>query len=259
MNASRAGFTLIELLISIALLAIISIGVYTTTASTFELREKLQAEAEFYNSVRSALAFIERDMIMMYTPQLAAMPGAMAQAEVAQPGVNPSTAAGDVFNPGIAQEYWGQLINRYVRPSRLQGDEGKISFVANSHVRIYRNSKESDLIKVSYAVEDDDLPIDAKQTKILVRYHDPDVFRETGRDSETKIRTVIFRGLKSVKFSYLDGRNDQWQNHWDTDYRDTKNRFPALIKIVVDVFQPPPLPTDQTFSVSQVYKPELAL
>ncbi len=259
----RHGFTLIELLISIAILGMISVGVYTTTSSTFILREKLQAEAEFYNLVRSSLSIIERDILMIYSPQLAALPGALGQAAPpVQPGTNPNSRPGvEVFDPGIPTKFWGQMVNtHHIRPSRFTGEEGKLSFISASNIRLYRDSKESNFLKIKYSQEDDDLPVDTKKRrgKTLARYTDTNVFVDDGRE-ETEIRTVILREIKSFKLTYLDGRNDQWQNNWDTEGRDTKNRFPALIKLVVEVYQPAPLPEGSTFSVTQVYKPELAL
>ena len=258
------GFTLIELIISMTILAFISLGVYQLTANSFEMREKLEAEADFYNTIRTALAQMERDVLMIYTPQVGALPRQLAQATVpGQQGQGSGQTAGEPpFDPGVSTPFWGPLFNRFgVRPSRLQGEAGKISFISSSHVRLFKDSHETEFAKITYALEDDRLSrgADGSVPKALVRYEDHDAFTDDGRPSETNARYVLLVPVVSLKFTFLDGRNDQWQNNWDTDGRDTKNQYPALIKVALEMRLPPPAPKDATFEVVQVIKPELAL
>lgn len=248
------GFTLIEMMIALTILAFISVGVYETTSRTFEMRAKLESEGDFYNSVRGALDIVRRDIIMMYTPQLAALPGSVAQRQVLN--------AGDTFDPGRATAFWGQLVNRFnIRMSRFQGDESKISFISNDHIRLYRESQESEFAKIVIALEEDKSPHDTEKAvgKALVRHEDPRAFIDDGRDSDTEIKYTLLTRVKDLKFRYLDGEKDQWAPRWDSDHPDTKDKFPALIELSIEVIPPPPQPPTATLSVKQVYKPELAL
>src|SRR5690242_16028508 len=105
---NQSGFTLIEMMIALTILAVISVGVYNTTSSSFQLREKLETESDFYNSVRSALDKVGRDIIHLYTPQLSALPPSLAK----QPNSNPNNQGGfnapqEMFDPGQPSPFWG--------------------------------------------------------------------------------------------------------------------------------------------------------
>ena len=259
-NHRQSGFTLIEMIIAMTLLAFISVGTYSLTSSSFSLREKLEAENDFYNSIHTALYQLDRDFSMIYTPQLKAMPQAMSFADVLQPGLNAANTAGEMFDPGIATQFWGTNVNRFrIRLSRFTGEKDKVQFISNSHVRVYRDSRESEFAKIVYTMEDE--PVDGSKlntAKALIRYEDPVVFVDDGRRSETDIRYALLQKIKSLKFEYLDGKTDRWADVWDTERPETKNRYPALIKVVVEIQQPPPAQEGNTLSVTQIYKPELA-
>jgi general secretion pathway protein J len=263
MRKTNQAFTLIEMLIAMAILAFISVGVYQLTAGTFEMREKLEVEADFYNSVRVALSQMERDILMIFTPQLKAFPGNLGQRVQVQPGTQPT--GGDnatPFDPGQPTAFWGARLNRSgIRASRFQGEANKVSFISNSHVRLYQNSPESEFAKIIYTVEDDRESKNAnnQMDKMLVRYEDPVAFIDDGKKSETEVRYIIMRAVKSFKIEYLDGSNDRWQNRWDTESADTKDKYPALIRVTVEVIPPPPMNPENTFVAVQMYKPELAL
>lgn len=257
------GFTLLELMIAIIILTFISMGVYKTTASSFSLRENLSRDSDFYNDIRVALDVVGRDISHMYTPQSAAFPGTVGQTpppprqgEAApQPTPNPtlllSAAAGTLWT------FWEPAINMSgVRPARFTGEATKITFVSNSNLRLFKDSPESDFLKVTYALEDD--PNGEKGSKALVRHTSTDVFTERDDPEQETVYTMITR-VKSLKFSFLDAEKDQWDisPHWDTADGNYKDVFPGMIRLEVEVYTPQS--SENTFVISQLYKPELNL
>ena len=202
---------------------------------------------------------MERDILMIFTPQLKGLPGNLSRREQIQPGTQPTGGdRGEPFDPGPATAFWGPKLNRFgVRPSRFQGEQNRLSFISNSHARLYQDSKESEFAKIIYMTEDDKASKDASghMDKALVRYEDPNAFLDDGRKSESEVRYIIMRSVKSLKIEYLNGANDRWSNRWDTESADTKDKYPALIRVTIEVIPPPPMHPENTFFAVQMYKP----
>ena len=261
-RSQQSGFTLIELLIAMTILAIISLGVYDITNSTFARRESIEQESDFYNSLRVGLDVLGRDITQIYTPQAGALPGTLGQS--AQQATGPSgpnqpyNASGTANVPlGTPTDYWGEPINEQgVRPSRLQGEEFKVSFVSSSHMRIYRDAAESDFAKISYSLEEPKTPDPLIKGKLLVKHEDPNAFGDDEKASESEMRYVLVEGVKSVSFEYLDGEKDTWSKRWDTSGIDHKGIYPAVIKVTLEVYF---RRSENTFTVVQQYRPELPL
>lgn len=249
------GFTLLELLISIAILSFISLGVYQTTASSFSLRENLERDGDFYNSIRVALDIVGRDIAHMYSPQAAALPGNVGKP--AAPGPNGQPSQNFAPNADVLLPFWGAAINEHgVRPARFVGEETKMTFVAAGNIRLFKDSRESDFIRVTYTFEED--PLGEKGAKALVRRTHTDVFSER-EDPEQEVRYTLLSRVKKIKFSFLDGEKDRWDMtpRWDTGDGHYKNIFPAMIRVEVEVYTPQS--DENTFAISQLYRPELNL
>lgn len=256
------------------ILAFIALAVYQNTAQSFALRDKLEMDGDFYSSLRVVMDTISRDISHIYTPQASALPGkigkstnlnlanAAAQAAGQQPGQqqgqqnaeNSSLFYPVVVEVGNVLEYWGEALNlQGVRNSRLQGEKEKISFIANSHIRAYKDSAESDFAKIKYELEKDNLS--EKNAKSLVKREDTDVFFDNLK-SETEIRYTLLTNVKGLKFRYLDGEKDTWYDKWDTTSTDRKGVFPSVIEVELEVFYPR---SENTFKLTQNFKPEMPL
>ena len=247
----KSGFTIIELMISMTILSFISLFVYQNTSRSFVLRETLTQDGDFYNSVRVALDTLGRDIVHIYTPQAAALPGELGKAPKAQ---QPGQAPPELLSPAT-YDFWGMLVNKNgVRPSRFNGDEKKVSFVSNSHMRLFHDTDECEFSKIKYALEDDTLSKDSK--KVFVKRENTEVFSLDRENKDLEVRYVLLTGVKDVRFQYLDGEKDSWSKNWDTTSMDHKNKFPSLIKIEIDLELPK---TGNTFTVLQQYRPELTL
>lgn len=256
------GFTLIELMIAMLVLSFISLGIYNATTETFKRRAETEEDGDFYNAIRLALDVIGRDVTSIYSPQAAALPYGVGDAlgpsgASGASGQPPPQAAAQPQDFGPPLKFWGAPVNdKNVRPSRFQGEENKMTFVANTHARLYRDSRESELAKISYALEEQKNPEPGNPGKVLVKHEDPDVFNEDdARDSETDVRYALLDIVKNVTFEYLDGDKDVWNKKWDTESSDHKNKFPDIIKVTLEVYTP--ANTGNTFTVVQQYRPEL--
>ena len=195
----KKGFTIIELMISMTILSFIALFVYQNTSRSFELRETLTQDGDFYNSVRVALDTFGRDIVHIYTPQAAALPGDLGKApksstngQVQQEQLSPAT-----------YDFWGALVNKNgVRPTRFNGDASKISFVTNSHMRLFHDTDECEFSKIKYGLEDDSLSKDSK--KVFVKRENTEVFSLDRENKELEVRYILLTGVKDVRFKYLE-------------------------------------------------------
>lgn len=248
----RAGFTIIELMIAMAIFSFIAVTIYSGSSKSFELRESLSLDGDFYSSIRVALDTLGRDIIQIYSPQAASLPGDIGKSPPTQ--IVPGGAPPVILSPNI-YKYWGALINEFgVRPSRFIGEEKKVSFISNSHSRLYKDSAETEFAKITYALEDDKLS--KKSDLALIKYEDPDAFNLDKDESEQMIRYSLLNGIKSIKFRYLDGEKDQWYSSWDNTSMNNKDKFPSIIEIELEASMPK---TGNSFTVIQHYRPELPL
>ena len=75
----KRGFTIIELMIAMTIMSFIAVFVYQNTSKSFELRETLTQDSDFYNSTRVALDIFARDIVHIFNPQAAALPGELGK------------------------------------------------------------------------------------------------------------------------------------------------------------------------------------
>jgi len=257
------GFTIIELMIAMIILSFIALAVYQNTSQSFVLRDKLERDGDFYNSIRVALDLFARDVAHIYTPQAAALPGDIGKASAPPDPNKPPAQSPD---PAAAQNYnftlnmttlplWGEPVNPSgVRPSRFNGEATRVSFLTNSHMRLFRDTPESDFAGISYALEEDKLS-EQPGAKALVKREGTEIFSER-EDPEAEVRYTLLTNVRNLKFQYLDGEKDTWSDKWDTTGMDHKDVFPSIVEITLEVFVPG---TEGTFTITQRYRPEMQL
>lgn len=257
------GFTLIELLLSMTIMSFIALAIYQNTSQSFILRDRLEQDGDFYNTIRSAIDILTRDIQQMYSPQMAALPEALLVADnTAPPGLaavpGAQVSGTGTINTEFAQRFWGAPINSVgTRPSRFQGEKTRITFISNSNIRLFVDSKECDLAKVTYTLEDDKTSFPGH--KALVRRVDPNVFGDEEK-GDTEVRYTLLNNVKSLSFQFLDGEKDSWNNKWDTVSLEHPTKFPSVIELELELDNS----TDDTkprnsIKLKQRFRPEMAI
>lgn len=246
-----SGFTLIEMMIAMTILAFIALAVYNNTAQTFKLRDNIEQEGDFFNALRVTLDLMGRDIGQMYSPQMAALPGDSGKARSPTQENTVGTFGSNEASPDPTA-FWGSPINQFgLRPSRLQGEATKLSFISNGHVRLFRDSAESDFAKITYALEEDSEETNAKKTTIVKR--ESTAAFDPEEEKEHEVRYPLLTNVKKLEFSFLDGEKDQWHARWDTSGTDHKDKFPDVIQVTIEVNYPN---SEASFTVIQRFRPE---
>lgn len=256
---NESGFTILELLISIALLVIISFSIYQATTETYKLRDVLQNEGEFHNGVRMAMSLMNRDITLLYSPldvvpQSQSLPKTPTKGQAAQTGINQQAfqEQEEIRAAGMDRpsKFWGGAIDRAgVRPSRFVGTEDTLSFISTSHIRVYKDSPESEFAKITYELKDDEISADLglpEDSKVLVKTEDPDAFDlednalvdSTDDEGSLKRTYPLIHGIRTLKFRFYWKEKEQWLTSWDSDSSDTKNLYPDVIEVTVEVDGP---------------------
>ncbi|MGE0614562.1 MAG: type II secretion system protein GspJ [Bacteriovoracia bacterium] len=263
-SVSRQGFTLLEVLISFVILAFISLAIYQATNNTYDLHAQLLADSDFYSEIRLSFAIMDKDVAAIFSPHLMAPPKPTPTPNPDGSLPPPDPNEGNWFEgANRASDYWGVAIDKTgLRPSRFVGNENSFSFITASHIRIYRESRESFMAKVSYRLEDDDRAEedgnDPKENyKMLVKTENQNAFDLEKKDEEDKLhkRYQLLHGIKSLKYRYYRKDKTQWVTSWDTDHSDTKNIYPDVIEVEFEVRGGPRLNHTGRFR----FRPEMPL
>lgn len=258
----NSGFTLLEVLISIIIMMAIAASIYQTTTKTYELRDKLMHESEFFNGIRTAMGIVDRDVSMIYSPIL------MLPEDPKQQGRLSSTPLTDQQlqeiqgndQGRVSTRFWTEAIHKSgIRASRFQGADNKMSFISLSHLRIYRETQESEFARISYELQDDKSPGAESGSKVLVRQMSPNAFDddETALNPRQKMNRTynLLTGIKKFKLQYYRHDRKEWLNSWDTDGQDSKYRYPDIVKVEFEVVGPSRL----QFSGTYLFKTEIPL
>ena len=250
------------MMIAMTILSFIALAIYQNTTQSFVLRDNVEQEGDFYNSIRIALDSVTRDINHMYSPQANALPEKMGKAEATPPGQQAV-----LF--GSPTLFWGAPINKEgVRPSRFQGDATKITFITNNHVRLFRDAQESDFAAVTYTVDEDKFSPKEWGAKALIKKEDFMAFEDSTRatDPESQTTFTLLGAIKSIEFKFLDGEKDSWNSKWDTTGMDHRDIFPSVVQLTLEMLNPSATAArdttkapQNTLKVVQRFKPELPL
>ncbi len=209
---NETGITLIEILIAMTLLAFISIAVFQSTTSSYQINARLSAEATDSTALLLSLGAVEADLMQIYSPMVGAIP----------------------FNPsgGEAQVFWSAPVRSDgMRRTRFTGAAAKVSFVTNSYRRVEADSPRSDLQKITWEIDRN-----ASNTFSLYRSSDWDAFHYEEGSAKKPERVALLENLSSGKFSFYRRSDKTWQDTWESEgaYAKDESRFPDLIRLEVE-------------------------
>ena len=218
MNRSK-GFTLLEVMVSVGILAMIMVLVWTSTSQSLRSKDRTEARDLLFHSGQVALRKLSDDIAVAFltkasttttTPAAGAMPP------------TPTAATATATATGFKTFFIGED----------RGERDALRFTSLSHMRLVRNSKESDQARVSYEVVPHP---EEKDYFNLVRREQPWLGDET--EVEGRAFTLAEK-IKNFEVEYYDERKNDWGKEWDTTKVDWKDRLPMAVRITI-VFADP--------------------
>ncbi|HSC88862.1 MAG TPA: type II secretion system protein GspJ [Polyangiaceae bacterium] len=196
-RASMRGMTLIELLIAMAILAFISIMMYSAVDGMRRSREGVDRISDRYREGRMALARISRELNSAYLSEHAP--------------INPSLR---------------------VMKTIFKGERGspasRLDFNTFSNRRVQADARESDQLEVSYFGSEDP---DERGVHDLARRAST---RVDDKPQEGGRVDVLATNIDLFSLEYLDPLTGKWREDWDTTSTIAqKGRLPLQTKVVL--------------------------
>ncbi len=191
------GFTLIEVMIAMAILAVMAMLIYTSLSQTISSKDDVEKRDELGHSANLVLNKMTLDLQMAFLltgPEFLGSDGKMKTAFI--------------------------------------GKEDRVDFSSLSHVRYFKDSKESDYAEVGYFVEDDK---EDPGNKLLVRRESKLI---DDKPTEGGTSEAMVEGVKEFHLEYYDSNKKEWLKSWDSTQVDVSNRLPRAVKIELKVQDP---------------------
>lgn len=254
-RSKNSGFTLLEVLIAMTLMVFISIAIYQATTKTFELRDILSVEGDFFSEIRLSMGIMENDVGMLYSPVIIIPPE-----KTPSNAQTPPTQAQDNAPAEIASKFWGGFAdNTGIRHMRFIGSDNSMSFVTTSNIRVYKNSIESIFKKVVYRIEseqrDENTDESMAGTMVLVKTENPNAFDTEEDEGNLLKKYSLIHGVKKLQFRYYRKEKDDWFKNWDSETDNFKNIYPDVIEVEIEVIGP----QRHAFEGKFKFRPEIPL
>jgi general secretion pathway protein J len=108
-----------------------------------------------------------------------------------------------------------------------QGGGERLDFTSFSHVKIRKDAAESDQNVLSFYLDRD--PADPKRTALIRR----EKRRIDDQPKDGGRAEPLAHDVESLVFEFYDPKNDRWEEEWDSQNLDYKNRLPMFVKITI--------------------------
>ncbi len=194
----RAGMTLIEIMVAVTIFASMGALIYGGFAQTARAKKLLEGQLDRYHAISTAIERMNRELVSAYVSV----------------HVNPNQSL------------------RSMRTAFIGRDSGfgdRLDFNSLSHVRMYRDAKESDQNELSYFLTD----APKGDSKLLARRMQPRPDDEPGKGGRVEI---LLEDVLELEFEYLDPVSKEWVRTWDsTSAAAQMNRLPLQVKIMITV------------------------
>jgi general secretion pathway protein J len=196
--------TLLEVLVSIAILAMVSVLIYGAFDSMSRGRKGEEMRAERSRQGREAVQRMAREIssafLSMHNPQ----------------------------NPALATR-----VNAFIAYNGAPYD--RLDFSAFAHMRVEKETKESDQCEVGYFVARDP---DVSDKMDLVRREQFPIDYDPKRGG---VVNVLAEDVELFDIKYLDPMTGLWKESWDTTQMTGElNRLPLEVKITLTLKNVPP-------------------
>jgi hypothetical protein len=144
----------------------------------------------------------------------------------------------DFFQP---THYWDTVLApNSIRPSRFIGTDSTISWITAAHTRIYHETHECTLSKVSY-----EFVLDEKKvrdplfsgTYVLIKKENTNVFSSEDTEETFVHQYPLLYGIKKWKYTYYQKEDNTFKTmrSWDSNQAETKMRYPDMIELSLEV------------------------
>ncbi len=201
-NILQKGFTLLEVLIAVAILGVIMTLIWSSSSQSFKAKERTEQRDAVFQNGRVVLRKISDDLAVAFLSKKVAGEGTGAGSEQA------------ALLSGTKTFFIGDD----------QGAQDSLKFTSLSHMRLYKQAKECDQVKISYEV----VPSDEPGVYNLIRRADPWL------DNTTDVKgkpLVLVEGIREFNLEYYHPTKREWMKAWNSEMVDWSMKLPMAVKI----------------------------
>ena len=216
----KGGFTLIEVMIAVAITGVIMTLIWSSSGQSLRAKERVENRDMVFHAGGVALRKLSEDLVMAFVVRTAAA----AATSAAQTGEGTTPVEGTAAAvPAVFKTFF---------IGKDEGEADSLSFTSLSHLRLFKNAKESDQCKVAYEIVDSS---EVPGRKDLVRREDPWL------DATAEVKgapLTLVEGVKSFEVEYYDQRKGEWAKNWNTEQQDWKDRLPLAARVTLTFADP---------------------
>ncbi len=248
------GFTLIELLLAIAIVAVLSLALFSTISTAFHAKRTAENALEPVTRAGIAMEVMSRDFASTLMPA-----GDVTLQDTSATGSTGATGAATTPPQPLAYEFQGvdggdagddvwfyaatdTPMIPFGGPTQIQNAGSGVSGGAQRVGANFANNLggvtggtepvNADLRRVEYTCE----MIDGENC--LVRRVQSNLLADQEPDLDAEME-VLCRGVNLFKVEYYDGLD--WQTQWDSTVTDPVNGIPVAVRITLEL-NPPTIP-----------------
>ncbi len=197
----RRGLTLIEVMISLAVLSMLMVSVWSSFKGTIRAMDTFEVIQERYAIVRNGMLRLEAELSMTYLS----------------------------FNRPL-----GDPAHYTLFEGRDSFESDSLTFSAFAHLRVRKDANESDQAVIQYFIEKD--PEDGDRTHLYRR----ESRRLTGDQPEDLERFfpayVVIEDVVAFDVKYWNNKEFEWEDEWRTTAIDMQpDRLPERVKIRIGI------------------------
>ncbi len=198
------GFTLIEIIVAVAILAIISLLIWQTSAVSMNAKERYEAEDIRFHEAMLALSRLADDVsqAFLYTTKKH-----LGQSGIGEPARDTRFVGDD------------------------QGDRDALHFVTFGHMRYLKDSKESDQEEISYYLKKNE---EEGIWNLVRRSQSPP---DTEHDEGGK-EFVVLEDVQKLELQFYDGKRGEWKREWDSSRVEFNKQLPKAVEVTLEIPDP---------------------
>ena len=208
----KEGISLIEVLIALSLISVISILSVRGTMQGFNINKRVLKNSDYYHLLRTTFRHFEKDVLLAFHSYL-------------------DTDYGEYLREMVFRDE----IDDYKETSFFIGTRDKLSFSTSSHKRMYKNSKETNIVEVSYFVS-----TDSEDARISNLYKRESIYVDDDFENGGKAY-VLLKDIDDVEFKYFDKQGydneAKWLDKWNSLEGENKNIMVLLLIGIKTNFQ----------------------
>jgi len=209
----KNGITVIEVLVAIGLISVISLISVRSSIQGFNTNKRVLDNTDYYHLLRTTFRQIDYDIsLAMHSYS--------------------DTDYGEFIRLSTLKDSFYE----YKEESFFIGDKDRLNFTSSSNKRMYKDSKESDIVEVFYYVDTDE-----KDIRINNLFKKKAIYINEKMNQNIK-PNILLKNVENIEFKYLykqEFNNEaKWYDRWNSLEGETKNKFPYGVKIKLKIKHP---------------------